>query len=260
MTKKKTTRVRQPLVRWKGTVQDTRHFRPAELEAARRDPPLCPVCSREGSIDLQEGYPLFWHEASHEAETPMREEMRSLLGRWLHRALPDSQVRLLLPWQDTFLDVGAVRADGARLAVRIISEEPSLGELQAMREELLEEQTVLLFLLDPLRLPRRAWGEGARVFSVQFRRAESELLRMGDPLLYLLPHRRQLLLLEPPSVVLPLLQEKRNLGQCQGEAHHYRISELRLREGRWWIDRRFDERPLHPPEPSPALLRRLEKL
>lgn len=260
MTKKKIKVRRQPLVRWQDKVQDTRQFRPADLEAARTDPPVCPVCSEPGKIDLHSGYPLFAHTATHEAETPMREEMRSVLGRWLHRALPDSQVRLLLPWQDTYLDVGAVRADGARLAIRIISEEPDRDELRSMRDSLLEEQTALLFLLDPLRLPRRAWGEGARVFSAQFRRAESDLLRMDDPLLYLLPHRRQLLLLEPPSVVLPLLREKRNLGQCQGEAHHYRISELRLREGRWWLDRRFDEKPQQPPEPPPALLRRLEDL
>jgi hypothetical protein len=58
------------------------------------------------------------------------------------------------------------------------------------------------------------------------------------------------LLVEPPREILPLLQEKRNLGRNQAEVHHYRLSELELKQGAWSIDRSFDLRPEKPPQIS----------
>lgn len=260
MTGIKTTEVLQPLLLFGGEIKDSRKFLPADIERAREDGVRCPVCRQEGRILLAPEGPLLSHEALHEAETPLRREARGLLGRWLHGALPDAQVRQLLPWNDTFLDVGVVRSDGARLALRFISEDTERGEIEALRESLRAERTVLLLLLDADRLPPKAFRPGAQVVGAQFRRAESDMLRQGDPLLFFDAPTRSLLLLEPPEEALPLLREPRNLGSCKGVVRHYRLSELHLRRGRWWLDRRFDDDPLLRPEPNRTILQRLRGL
>lgn len=256
----KKTKVFQPLLLQGKEIRDARKFLPADIEAVRASGALCPVCREPGSVTLEQGEPLFVHDALHEPETPERQEMRGLLGRWMHSSLRDARVRTLLPWNDTFLDVGAVRYDGARVALRILSEDPERGELQALRDGLRQERTVLLLLLDASRLPPKAFRPGAQVLGIRFRRAESDMLRLGDPLLYFEPRRRGLFLLEPPEEVLPLLREPQNLGQCKGVLRHYRFSELHLRQGRWWIDRRFDEDPTLKPDLNRTILERLRQL
>lgn len=251
--------IRQPLFLLKGVPQDARQLLPADIERVREGLPICPVCREAGRIDLAEGIPLFVHRASHQVETPLRRDLRETLGRWLHGALPGSTVRKFLPWREGHLDLGLVRSDGARAALHIFSEDPRLNEMRSLQEDLHQEGTALLLILDPSRLPVDAWDEDREVLSVNFRRAESEMLRTDHPLLYLHPRERRIVLVEPPSEVFPLLQEKRNLGKTGGRLHHYRLSELGLRDGRWFLDRSFDLLGENPRISKP-LRRRLRKL
>jgi hypothetical protein len=144
---------------------------------------------------------------------------------------------------------------GGRSVVQFQSVDLSAGRVRETVGELQAMGVRCLWLLDRRRLkltktttPRQATiGE-----------LETELLRQGEPLIYLNALTAELTVVRPRPEALALLGHVGGkLGRVQCEVRSYPLSALTLREGHWHVDSSFDG-PSPPWGPLPVRLAKIQ--
>lgn len=254
----------QPLAFGATGIVDLRRLGPAQIETLRREALTCPVCRRPGRIVISEQGPVFAHEADHEPETPARRQAKGDLLLHLRKIIfPQATVAadVLLP--GGVADLAVVRPNGTRIAIRL-AKEVEAREIEAWEESLRAERIQPLWLFDAGRLPEASRKKEESEFRpVSYRSAECALLQAKQPLLYYQPRGRRLHLVEAQPELRELAEAGLpSLGQVSSLIRRFRLSGLRVKAGRWWIDEMLYPEDLDlPARPLPKRIqKKLEEL
>lgn len=241
-----------------GTLIYTRDLSPGEITILRSQGPRCGLCGEAGDIVIPDR-PMFRHQASHPPDEPDRRRMVATIARRLGALFPDGQQQRGMEIEGAWADLGLIRANGARLVVRILSlPDASPGELQDWRDTLEKKRTEALFLLDAQRLPTSARTKQSAVRGVQLRRAETDLLAMDEPLLYIEPAGILRAVAMPEALRELARHDSRVIGKMRAPIRLCRPEQLEIRDGSWFIDPRWMVDTLLPPEITPTLQARIE--
>lgn len=242
-----------------GTLLYTRDLSPGEIEIARQKNPTCALCGEEGKITIPDR-PMFWHQADHPPDEPERRKIISLLAKRLYELFPDGKQEQGMNLAGSWADLGMVRENGAKVAIQILGTQDTREKVTAdWKQALLEKGTQALFLLDSRRLPVAAIKKQSGVRGVQISRAETNLLAIHEPLLYICPDGF-LRAVAMPEALRGLAQtDSRVIGRMSAPVRVFRLDQLEIREGQWWFDPMLREDMLVPPSLPKGLKKRLQE-
>lgn len=260
--------VRQTAALVDGRPFDLRRVRPAQVaevrELADTGRLICPSCREPLRVAIDASGVQGGHEggAHHEPEDLVARLSKEMLHQRLARLFPSAVVEedVELGKPDRLADIVLVRDNGGRLAIEFQGSDFPKGKLGPLLQGYEQSALRALWILDSRRL--KVTSIKGQVATVNVGRLEVDLLRAGEPLLYLEPNRRQILRLLIPGAAQQLLRHESvaSLGRLPCLMRRYRLAQLRIREGRWFIDADYDL-PLPKPPPLPKRLqRKLEKL
>lgn len=256
-------------VRFDGRVYYTPKMTPADVVAARKAEAssalTCPLCDLPMRLQIEQAGPVAYHTSNdpltrHEPETPNLRRLKSLTVSRLKELVPSATIDADVVMEDLGLigDVALVTGKGGRLVVEVHAADISAREVRKFNDAWTEQAVKCLWILDysRLRLPK----SGGIIKKTTLSGLETGLLSIGQPLIYLDGRDKTITKLTPPpeAVELARLGEPR-IGQVECLIRRYRLDQLRLKNGAWWVDTRFDSPAPKPREISARLKKKLEQ-
>lgn len=241
-----------------GTLLDATGMSPGEIAIARERSPRCALCKKEGQIAVPKT-PVFRHDGEHPPDAPERRVLVLLLRQRLQALFPDSKQSKGLFLEGSWADLALVRSNGAKLAVQIIGNgDDREKKLEEWRDKLESQRTEALFLLGAERLAKSAVKEESASRGITIKKAETDLLAMGEPLVYI-DETGTLRKASVPEQVARLAKiSEKTIGRVRVPLRVYHLRQMEIREGRWWFDTRWDKDIAAPPLPR-GLKERIEK-
>lgn len=256
--------VKQTAALVNGQPYDLRKIRPAQIPELRQleaqSALRCPACGGELRVVIEDEGPVAEHHGvsiEHEPEDPITRISKEIIRRKMAELFPRAAIELdvKLDKPARLADLVAVRDNGGRLIVEHQAADMKKGQMAELVAGYREEGLRALWLLDPRRL--KVGKVKNQVATVNIGKLEVDLLREGEPLLYLEPHGRRVMRLLIPAQARELLKHDKvtSLGRLPCLMRHYKLDQLRVKAGQWQMVTDYD-----PPLPAPpALPKRLQK-
>lgn len=227
----------------------------AEIEFLRRGEVVCATCKKPGHISHGASGVFFLHQdgvLSHEPEDLIVRFSKKILLKRLKEMFPSATVEEDVEYEKGIIDFAIIFSDGGKIAIEYLGND--LDDLADRRSYWADSGVKMLSISDWRRLKIK---KEARISVVSLGVAEADLIKIGEPLIYIDPEKHNFIQITPPSGSRRVLMDTKTkkLGRVKTVLKRYSLSQLRLTEGRFAFEDFYFEQDVSPPD-LPA---RLEK-
>lgn len=238
---------------------------PSQIKDVRQAEALgevrCPTCLQEMRLEITGQGPVAIHREDnsltrHEVEDQIARQGKHILSALLSEMFPNAIVQLdvVFPEIGLLADLVVVNTMGGKLVIEYQRADLSAAEADERQQAYVQQGIECLWLLNARRLKMEKKTTGVK--KVTLEKLETSLLANNNPVIYFNPQNKQIVWIHAPEkiVQLALLGEPR-IGQVECLVRPYRLTQLRVREGQWWVDHRLEAK-LNLPTDIPATLKR----
>ena len=241
-----------------------------QLRALERDGKVrCPTCRGPMTLLADPGGSVAMHRApnpyaGHEPEDREMRQAKRLIAARLRSLFPSAPIELdvHIPEIERLADIVLLTPYGGRIAVEVQAADmraEDVAELQDLYESI---GVRCLWLLDSRRLrTTQTPAPTHKILKTMIEPAETGLVRIGEPIIYLDAARREIIWVRPNPLVRELAQlGDPRIGRVESLVRGYPLTQLRVKQGAWCVPTEFDKRPPKPPALPANLVKRLDKL